>query len=53
MQVAGLSYMHRMMGYPNIADNFIIKKILSSAQKVTHTHDKSMPIIGWAPIKPV
>lgn len=43
-QIAGLNYMHRMMGYPNIADNFIIKKLLSSAQKITHSSDKRMPI---------
>ena len=43
-QIAGLNYMHRMMGYPNITDNFIIKKLLSSAQKITHSSDKRMPI---------
>lgn len=43
-QVAGINYMHRMMGYPNIADNFIVKTILHSAQKSTQTHDKRLPI---------
>ena len=43
-QVAGINYMHRMMGYPSITDNFIVKKILTAAQKVTQSHDKRLPI---------
>ena len=36
--------MHRMMGYHTITNNFIVKKILSSAQKLTLSHDRRLPI---------
>ena len=36
--------MNRMMGHSNIADHFIIKKILRSTQKLTQTQDKCLPI---------
>ena len=43
-QVAGVNYMNRMMGHSNIADNFIVKKILRATQKLTQTQDKRLPI---------
>ena len=43
-QVAGINYMHRMMGYSNRTDNFILKKILKATQKITRSNDKRKPI---------
>ena len=43
-QVAGINYMHRMMVYGNLTDNFILKKVLKATQKITRSNDKRKPI---------
>lgn len=43
-QVAGLSYLKKMMGFPSLADHFLVKKLLWSASKATYAHDKRCPI---------
>lgn len=43
-QVAGLSYLNKMMGFPSLADHFLVKKLLWSASKATYAHDKRCPI---------
>ena len=36
--------MNRIMCYANIADNFVIKKLLHAVRKTTHSQDKRLPI---------
>ena len=43
-QVAGLSYINKMMGFGNLTDHFVIKKLLLSATKTTFSQDKRLPI---------
>lgn len=43
-QVAGISFIQRIMGFKNPSDHLLIKKLLVSAQKSSHSYDKRLPI---------
>ena len=43
-QVAGINYMHKMKGYANLTDNFILKKVLTGSLKISISADKRSPI---------
>ena len=42
--VAGLSYINKMMGFKNLTDHFVIKKLLLSDTKTNFSQDKRVPI---------
>ena len=43
-QIAGISFLQRIMGFPNPSEHLLIKKLLISVQKNSNTPDKRLPI---------
>ena len=43
-QISGITFLQRIMGFENLADNFLVKKLLVSAHKTAQSPDKRLPI---------
>ena len=43
-QISGITFLQRIMGFENPADNFLVKKLLVSAHKTAQSPDKRLPI---------
>ncbi|XP_077863357.1 uncharacterized protein LOC144346474 [Saccoglossus kowalevskii] len=41
---SAISYLHKLQGYKNLTDSFVVKKLLSAMRKQTPTIDRRLPI---------